>query len=165
MQIILEGVDASGKSTLARALAFGLKRYAYYPSEGPEKYEREILERIKRYETEHRYPAIYDRHPIVSHPIYSRTCLWMTDIPHMMRRDFYSRPDRLLVYCLPTSAGLELHEEVEGIDTDEHLAMIKKEYPRLLADYNEWGLRRAHMIYRCGQDFDATVQRIIKAVS
>jgi len=164
MQIILEGVDASGKSTLAKALVSELSGYTYYPSEGPEKYEGEIIERLKRYETEHNPLAVYDRHPIISHPIYSRTNLWMSDIPQSVRREFYERPDRLLVYCLPTDRGFELHEEVEGVDTAEHLAMVKKEYPRLLADYNEWAFRRAHMIYRCGQDFDATVKRITRAV-
>lgn len=164
MQIILEGVDASGKSTLAKALLTELNGYSYYSSEGPEKYAGEIMERIKRYEITHNPLAIYDRHPVISHPIYSRTVLWMSDIPHATRRDFYSRPDRLIVYCLPTEAGFDAHQEVEGIDTAEHVAMVKKEYPRLLNDYNEWALAHAHMIYRCGQDFEATVKRITRAV-
>lgn len=163
MQIILEGVDASGKSTLAKALLCELNGYAYYPSEGPEKYEGEILERIKRYEATHNPLAIYDRHPIISHPIYSRTVLWMSDIPHAIRRDFYSRPDRLIVYCMPTEAGFDAHQPVEGVDTAEHLLMVKREYSRLVHDYNEWAFARAHMLYRCGQNFNATVQRILRA--
>lgn len=162
MNIILEGVDASGKSTLAKALLAELPGYSHYPGEGPEKYEGEILERLKRYSAEHNPLAIYDRHPIVSHPIYSRTNLWMTDIPKSTRDEFYARPDILLIYCLPTEDGLAAHVERDGVDTAEHLAMIKKEYPRILNDYNEWAFRRAHLIYRCGRDFDATVKRIVK---
>lgn len=165
MKIILEGVDASGKSTLAKELLVSLPGYSYYPSEGPEKYEGEILERIKRYEAEHNPLAIYDRHPIISHPIYSRTVLWMSDIPYSLSRPFYERPDNLLVYCMPTEAGFDAHKENEGGEDVNHLAMVKKEYPRLLTDYNEWAFSRAHMLYRCGQNFEATVKRIVRIVS
>lgn len=164
MQIILEGVDASGKSTLAKELLRRLPGYAYRPSEGPEKEQGEILKRIKRYNENFPSHVVFDRHPIISHPIYSRTVDWMSDIPFTWTRDFYSRP-QLIVYCQPTERGFDAHEEVEGVDTAEHLAMVKQQYTRLLADYNDWALRRAHMVYRCGENFDATIHRIVKAVS
>lgn len=165
MIIILEGVDASGKSTLATALLSKFEsRYSYRPSEGPEKEPGEILHRIDRYSKHFTRNVLFDRHPIISHPIYSKTCEWVTRIPADVISDFYSRP-MLIVYCLPTARGFDAHEAVEGVDTVEHLSMVKKEYPRILADYNEWALRRANMIYRCGENFDATIQRIVKAVS
>ncbi len=161
MQIILEGVDASGKSTLAKAILHHLHGYAYRPSEGPEKEPGEILRRIEHYNYMHKSHVVFDRHPVISHPIYSKTVEWMTDIPHHVTADFYTRP-QLIVYCMPTDRGFDAHETVEGVDTAEHLAMVKTRYTELLADYNEWALRRAHMIYRCGENFDATVQRIIR---
>lgn len=167
MNILLEGVDASGKSTLARELMHKLNGtrafpWSYRRSEGPEKEPGEILKRIEHYNQESQ--VIFDRHPIVSHPIYSKTVSWMTDIPNSVTEDFYTRPF-LIVYCMPTARGFDAHEAIEGVDTAEHLEMVKNRYGELLADYNEWALRRAHMIYRCGEDFDATIHRIVKAVS
>jgi hypothetical protein len=152
MNIILEGVDASGKSTLATELAKNLRR-SLIVSEGPEKDKGEIIRRIARYETYTN--CIFDRHPIISHPIYSQFTPWMTRLSPMMLRDFYSRP-HIIVYCQPTPEGFSRHIEGEH-DTAEHVELVSKNYQKFLADYNEWALRRAHVVYRCGERFEHTL--------
>lgn len=163
MNIILEGVDASGKSTLAKELLKHLPGWGYHPSEGPEKEPGEILKRIEHYNLHLSSGCIFDRHPVISHPIYSKTVDWMTDIPYSVTEDFYTRP-HLFVFCQPTERGFDAHEENDGEDA-KHLAMVKDRYDHIKLDYVSWALRRAQLIYRCGEDFEAVVQRIVRIVS
>lgn len=164
MHIILEGIDASGKSTLAKHLAASLS-CTVQSSEGPEKEEGEIITRILRYDrlmaTHHR--VIFDRHPAISHPIYSQGSGWMTKLPQAMIADLLTRPI-LLVYCRPMTEGFDNHVENEAGEDPEHLKKVAKNYQRWLADYDAWAVRHAHMIYNCGQQFDETVARILKVV-
>jgi len=159
MNIILEGVDASGKSTLAKELS-RLTGQRVIPSSGPEKEPGEIIKRLSVYATYGH--AILDRHPAFSHPIYSQFTPWMSDIPQSLIDDVLTGPN-LIVYCQPTPEGFGRHVEGEH-DSAEHVAMVSKHYDKFLADYNEWGLRRAHMLYRCGEQFDETVARIVNAL-
>lgn len=163
MHIILEGIDASGKSTLARHLADALG-YEIQGSEGPEKEPGEILTRIMRYDRmmHRRSGIIFDRHPVFSHPIYSQGSKWMTRIPPAIINDLLTRPI-LIVYCRPMTEGFDNHVAAEGEDP-EHLKKVSANYTQWLADYDAWAVRHAHMIYNCGQQFDETAQRILKVV-
>src|ERR1043166_7927791 len=66
--IVIEGMDNSGKSTLARVIAdhMGL---AIQESEGPPRSADEINERVDRYSSM-RDTHLFVRHPCVSNPIY-----------------------------------------------------------------------------------------------
>jgi len=163
MNIILEGIDASGKSTLAKALSEKLPSYRVQPSEGPEKEAGEILARIMRYDRMmSQMGVIFDRHPIISHPIYSQGTHWMTAIPRQLAEDFYTRP-LLVIYCRPTERGFDAHEVNEG-ESPDHLLKVKNNYRKWLDDYDAWAVKHAHMIYNCGYQFDETVARILKVV-
>lgn len=162
MHIILEGMDASGKSTLAKHLSEALG-YSVQSSEGPEKEAGEIITRILRYDRlMEKGWIIFDRHPAISHPIYSQDSTWMTKLPARLITDLFTRPI-LIVYCRPTEQGFDKH--IAGEDEDpEHLKKVASNYTKWLADYDEWAVRHAHMIYNCGQQFDETAQRILKVV-
>lgn len=163
MHIILEGIDASGKSTLAKHLANALV-CAIQDSEGPEKEPGEIITRIMKYDrlmSQER--IIFDRHPVFSHPIYSQGSKWMTRIPPAIINDLLTRPI-LIVYCRPMTEGFDNHVENEGGEDPEHLRRVSANYTQWLADYDAWAVRHAHMIYNCGQQFDETAQRILKVV-
>lgn len=163
MHIILEGIDASGKSTLAKHLANALV-CTIQDSEGPEKEPGEIITRIMKYDrlmSQER--IIFDRHPVFSHPIYSQGSKWMTRIPPAITQDLLTRPI-LIVYCRPMTEGFDNHVENEGGEDPEHLKKVSANYTQWLADYDAWAVRHAHMIYNCGQQFDETAQRILKVV-
>jgi hypothetical protein len=157
MNIILEGVDASGKSTLAKELA-ARTGLPIIPSEGPEKYFGEINERVKRYNDFNR-PAIYDRHPIVSHYIYSTVLRTLSDgIKPELIQEFMSRP-HLIVYCRPTRAGFSVHNLRPDEDPD-HVQQVADKYTGLVNMYDDWGLNHAHLIYNCGVNLDRTLSMI-----
>ncbi len=157
MNIVLEGNDASGKSTLARVLSQRLSLQVI-PSEGPEKFPGEIDERIGRYLQYDR--VIFDRHPCVSQPIYQRLINKGQAIPDpQLTEDFYKQGN-LIVYCRPGKEGFDLHEENPAIDNAAHLAGVRQNYNELLSLYDRWAVERAHFIYRVRQDFEQTVSRI-----
>lgn len=157
MNIILEGVDASGKSTLANELAkrTGLR---LVQSEGPEKYFGEISDRVARWNDDNT-PAIYDRHPIISHPIYSTISRTMTsEVNPELKEKFWSRP-HLMVYCRPTRSGMVAHNFKLGEDLD-HVQRVADNYARLVNLYDDWGLNNAHLIYNCGVNYEHTLSMI-----
>lgn len=153
MQIVIEGPDGSGKSTLVRALmeATGWKLQA---GEGPEKYPGEINERARKYikvamyrENYSGLPVIYDRHPCVSHPIYSRfTPVSQLEQLHIDR--FYQLKN-LIIYCAPKSfVQLNESHDVKEHDTDWHLKAITENHTSICGHYERWALERAHLVYR-----------------
>lgn len=152
MNIVLEGPDASGKSTLARYLSQELKR-AIVPSEGPEKFPGEINERIRRYRWFR--DVIFDRHPCISQGIYSIFNA-LTPPDRDLVFDFYETKP-VLVYCI---APEELTHEAKSHDSDEHLEMIQANAREIRRLYDQWGLDYAHFIYRVG----SPMARILRAI-
>lgn len=154
MNIVLEGPDASGKSTLARYLSQELKR-AIVPSEGPEKFPGEINERIRRYRWFEN--VIFDRHPCISQSIYSIFRGNQNPPDRDLVFDFYETKP-VLVYCIPY--GNELAHEVKDHDSEEHLAMLRINELEIRKLYDQWGLDYAHFIYRVG----SPMARILRAI-
>lgn len=154
MNIVLEGPDASGKSTLARYLSQELKR-AVVPSEGPEKYPGEINERIRRYRWFDN--VIFDRHPCVSQGIYSIFSK-LTPPDRDLVFDFYETKP-VMVYCMTTFQALT-HETKEH-DSEQHLAMIAENDKEIRSLYDQWALDYAHFIYRVG----SPMTRILRAIN
>lgn len=149
MQIIIEGPDGSGKSTLIRALKEKTD-WTVIEGGGPEKYPFEVKERLERYlkaalDTPS-YPKIYDRHPAVSHPIYGPLS-GKTEYPPTSYNWVYELP-HICVYCQAPKADKLTNHEVGKYDTADHLTAISSNFSRITVAYDRWALTRAHIIHR-----------------
>lgn len=170
MQIIIEGPDGSGKSTLIKALK-GVTDWELIPGQGPEAHPGEILDRIGSYISAEKHhqsygsrPRIYDRHPCVSHPIYCQ----FTPVTKMTEQEVTSRGfyelKSLFVYCQSPDLVFGNHNAKE-YDTEEHLKAISENHMTILREYRSWAMRHAHMIHRYWEprSTDRTVHAIIAA--
>lgn len=156
MNIILEGPDNCGKSTLALAIhkATGLPIKS---KEGRPKTWPAMIEKIRKYETIDGH--IIDRHPIVSQSVYG---LLRNDpeIPEDLMDNFFNRRD-LIIYCRCLRT-LDDHE-ASPTDTPEHLAMIQEQYQDVVDTYDNWAAICANIIYSDYGQLD-TVVAMVKAV-
>jgi len=158
--VVIEGIDNSGKSTLTQELSRRFPQYKVQLGEGPPRDGENINDRIRRY---HGYEGdwIFDRHPVVSQPIYGRINPSVQEVePAQADRLYKIRP--LIIYCDPLDRGLEAHaartEEDNHIDTPEFLAGLARDYDIMLAEYRLWAIRHAHIIYRIGDGYDTVIE-------
>lgn len=153
--IVIEGPDASGKSTLASFLGEAM-HCPIQRSEGPPKHPGEMNERLERYSF---LPAntIFDRHPCVSEDIYAHTLGRPFDIAPMWQNRFYHTTPLIIIYCDPMNEKPDGRHEVKHHDKPEHLEQIAKQWEQLTAAYREWALCHANMIYRIGDDMDSVL--------
>lgn len=155
MNIIIEGPDGSGKSTLAKMLSsiFG---WPVKPGEGPPKGLGEIDERIERYLQFDK--VIFDRHPVISQPIYNAIHDSPT-LPHpKLTRIFYSQPN-IIIYCRTTT--LAKHVANHDSDTPDFLGKLKYHFIQIVKRYDEWAVNRAHYIYRMGDRYTPLVTYLL----
>ena len=148
--IVIEGMDNSGKSTLARSIAeyFDL---LIQESEGPPLSEDEINERVDRYEGMSE-DYIFVRHPVISNAIYGQVRPEGDPITPGRRIIFYEQKP-LIIYCDAGTRGLDAHV-VKAHDTEQHLEDVTNNYNKLLALYREWAAQHATFVYRIGDDTD-----------
>lgn len=143
--MIIEGIDSTGKSTLAKLIAQRTS-WPVQESEGPAKSFEEIHERIQRYMA---MPpkTIFVRHPVVSQTLYAslqkdRIILLQPII------DAFYRTHPFFIYCDP---GVRPMPHRPKLDEDpEFIKRIEANYDDLLRRYREWGCLHAHVIYRIG---------------
>ena len=152
MNIILEGPDNSGKSTLAQYVAARTGR-TIIASEGPEKWPGEINERIRRYEQH--TDVLFDRHPCVSQPIYGQIRKNTPVEPTLLER-FYQRP-ALFIYC--EGRGLEEHVLKEH-DSPEHVTAVIEKHEWLCDQYLLWALEHSNLRYRVGNSIPDLLDKI-----
>ena len=156
MNIVFEGPDNTGKSTLIQQLQEKIN-WPTIPSEGPEKYPGEIDIRITRLNMH--IGVIFDRHSAVSESIYA----FLREAPGpspMSIMGFYSMKPSI-VYCRPVAGrGMRGHRINKGVDTQRHVAGVTENYERITRMYDEWALEHAHFIYRIGDDPDQLIQSI-----
>lgn len=141
MNVVIEGMDASGKSTLARKLGrhLGMKVVS---SQGPEKYPGEVIKRtIKYLKLDNR---IFDRHPIVSQPIYGSLRERCTVIPDEWV-ELFRKQRNFFIYC--ECSGVLAHE-TKAHDSPAHLQSIAANASKIEAAYEEWAETNAHARYR-----------------
>lgn len=160
LDVVFEGPDNTGKSTLIQELLTRIPHRSVITSEGPEKYPGEIDIRIKRY-NDHRVPMIYDRHPAVSESIYA-PIVRNERGPGMNARRLFYATDPLIIYCraLP-GRGMDGHVDNAGVDTTDHVAGVTKHYNEICKRYDGWALRHAHMLYRIGDDTNQLLNAIV----
>lgn len=153
MNVVVEGIDNSGKSTLVAHLSKHLRRLVQ-ASEGPPKFPGEMNGRLTKYSS--LINVIFDRHPVISQAIYRS--IRSGEDTHGMRpdlvADFYnSKP--FFIYCDPLSRGMSGHVFHNGVDTEDHLAQVQEGYYHMLFLYRAWAIRYAHVIYRIGDSMDS----------
>ena len=155
MIIVLEGPDATGKSTLADVIA----RYTGYrvcPSEGPEKYEGEINDRVRRYMNNSSENTVFDRHPCVSQPIYAPHRNGEAVTRNLIELFYGLNP--FFIYCRPTDLVVE--HLIKEHDTPQHIEMLKLRGADIAKAYDEWALDHANFIYRIGDSHMAILHAI-----
>ena len=155
--IVIEGMDNSGKSTLALRMADYMDLLVQ-ESEGPPQSPEEINERVERYAV--MQDRLFVRHPCVSNIIYDtfrpiQRQGWIN--PGNIMNFYDARP--VLIYCDGGVRGLQGHIEKTHDDGD-HIEMITKNYNDLLQQYRLWAGEHAHFVYRIGDDMDTLVSTV-----
>lgn len=159
MRIILEGPDGSGKSTLARMIADSLG-VDVIRGQGPEKWPGEIGERVAGYIQRHNQERhILDRHPAVSHPIYSRFS-GAQPLPATQLWTFYQLPS-LFIYCRGGTLANHVHNEH---DTPQQVDLLNRHHDQICQDYDDWARLRAHVWYDWRTDDPAHIIRIAQGI-
>lgn len=155
MQIVIEGPDACGKSTLAKYLSEELGMRVI-EGRGPERYPGEIDVRAREW-LDIPGEALFDRHPCVSHQVYATFSGAPLMKPSLVS-EFYCRRNILLIGCLPSDLPTE--HQAKGYDTPEHLSMIGTHKCGINQMYREWALKHAHILYRVGDPMHLTLSLI-----
>jgi len=153
--IVIEGMDNSGKSTLAQSMASYFKLMVQ-ESEGPPRSDEEINERVDRYENME--DRLFVRHPVISNQIYGAVREEGNPITPGRRIIFYEQ-EPTLIYCDAGDRGLGGHVEKDH-DTKEHLEDVNNNYAELLELYRLWASEHAHFIYRIGDDMDQFIATV-----
>lgn len=144
MNIVLEGPDGGGKSTLAAILSTLTGRQVV-AGEGPPKGPGEINERARRYLK--LSGVIFDRHPCVSQPIYAnlRDCDKEPLEQDILDQFYWS--DTLFIYCRHTQ--LSAQEMTFGDhENPSHVAAVKARYADICFAYDRWAIDHADVWYR-----------------
>lgn len=142
--IILEGFDGSGKTTLAKKLT---ERYrlTYQPSEGKAKHPGECNDRCLKYFQ--RSEVVFDRHPIISNDIYSLITGAQLISPLVRAKWQELRKDHLIIYC----AGGSVQEQTLGeFDTRDFLLALSDKEKELKRAYDKWAFTEADIVHRKG---------------
>lgn len=144
MNIVLEGPDNAGKSTLARMI-HEVTGWPIQPREGkPTSWENTLLKAVRYLRLD---GFIIDRHVIVSQNVYNDALdRSEPDIPQHLELQLYSNAD-LFIYCRALKLGLEGHKPSGG-ETEEHMRKLEDNYARLVIAYDFWAMRHAHLFYR-----------------
>lgn len=146
MNVICEGPDGGGKSTLAQAIADATSLNLCLGA-GPPRGPGEIEARLRGYlELDHR---VFDRHPGVSQVIYGqlRGEPSSPEFDALVRRLYGTHP--LVIYCRSTSPDRHVVKPGENPD---HVRRLTEGYAQLVDAYDRWAAERAHLIYRIGDD-------------
>jgi len=142
--IVVEGVDASGKSTLCRHL-HEVTGWPIALREGKPPTFEKTLEKIQRFQG---YEGkIIDRHPLVSQAIYGQTVRQDPNLPMELVTAIHEQGN-LWIYCRCIDWNNPLGNHVVKLGEDaEHLDALKLQFPEILDLYDEWALHSAHIIY------------------
>lgn len=122
--IIIEGVDGSGKTTLARRLS----NLMYIPvmlGAGPERYPDEMQDRITAYDVvASKTPIIFDRHPCISDYIYNE-------------KNWQAPPNLMSMFMIYCTAPADPNYSHEVTDTQAMRAKVDNQYSVLCKRYED----------------------------
>ncbi len=154
--IVIEGMDNSGKSTLARALA-DYMTMGVQESEGPPKSDDEINARVDGYADMGDH-TIFVRHPVISNAIYGKFRPEGDPITPGRAMIFYEAKP-ILIYCDAGNRGYGGHV-LKDHDTERHQELLKSKQQELLNEYRLWAAQHAHFVYRIGDDMDQLISTL-----
>lgn len=150
MQIVLEGPDNAGKSTLAAFLSERLGLPIQH-SGGPSKYPGEVNERAQRFNAD-TSDLIYDRHPCVSQNIYQAALKTGGELVIEEHLDAFYKLEPFIIYCR-NERGVEGHQMSEH-SSEEYFRQVERNMDDLCLEYDAWGLDHANLIYRIGDNME-----------
>lgn len=154
MNVILEGPDNAGKSTLARYVAQSLGRPLVI-SGGPELYPNEINDRAAAYMLYHN--VVFDRHPVISQNIYNQMRAQPQTWVHEENKWRFYDTQPLIIYCRPTTMKGNIPKPHED---PAHLEMVNSKYKDICFLYDKWAMDHAHLWYRVGDSMERTIAAI-----
>ena len=128
--IVIEGPDGAGKSTLAERLIEHLP-LKLQKGEGPPKSQVEIIQRVQSY-LEMDY-TLFDRHPCISQPIYGMFRKTDIFVPGVLITEFYAQ-NNFIIYM----HGRAGNHKAKKYDTKEHLDTIHRYDGNIRNAYEEW---------------------------
>lgn len=158
MNIVLEGPDGSGKSTLGNTLS-KLLNMPLISGKGPPKSEREFEDRCKRY-LEYS-GVIFDRHPCISELIYSEIGERQCQLPQSLAKQFWATKP-FVVYVRPLNRHLSDTHQCKAHETQEHVDMVRANHRRICAMYDARMLEIANYVYRRS---DGHLQSLLRCAS
>lgn len=163
MLCIVEGPDGAGKTTLIEAIRQRVKRYFWIlRSSHPPTHLRQIWTFLRTFEgrPDHAMGLLFDRHPLVSEPIYGPILrgldlLEMTGKPERLVSEFNAHCRRVdhspfIIYCRPpieriaANVARNASEQLEGVVErirpitdayDQLMPLIADQIPMIHFDY------------------------------
>lgn len=155
--IVLEGPDNAGKSTLAQKLSEALELPIRH-SGGPSKYPGEVNERAQSFiadDTQY----IYDRHPCVSQNVYVAALNNGGELVTEENIQQFYASDPIVIYCR-SKGSLEGHEQSEHSSV-EYFNEVEKAYPTLCKLYDAWAEEKTpEIVYTIGNDVEIIITHL-----
>ncbi len=158
MNIVLEGPDGGGKSTLARLIA-DVVSIPLIEGNGPPKSRIEFRNRCLHYLG--MTGVLFDRHPCISEAVYGpivRHGIESTLDEDLVRFFWETKP--FIVYVRPYHRVLNGDHVCKKHETEEHVEGVKAHHADICEAYDEFMLRRANYIYRQGDDSIITILKM-----
>lgn len=154
--IILEGMDNSGKSTLAAKFSLEV----VHPGPAPKSYgeEQGFLDSQLR---DARLPIVMDRITCISSQVYKGKLFDNRYMDYL--RQMVDTPHCLIVYCRPPDnvvLNFDTHN-VKAHDTPEHLARVKANARQYLESYDRLMQRIPHMLYNYKCADESIIQQAV----
>lgn len=156
VNIVVEGPDNSGKSTLVGYLSQML-RMPVVEGQGPPKSVDEINNRVVSYSQYKN--VIFDRHPAISNPIYDVFRGNKPAIRQDILQEFFHNQNNILVFCRGDRT-LDSHVIKPG-ETAEHIAMVENNHRAICDLYDAWALHHADVLYNKGQTRMSSVAKML----
>lgn len=151
--IILEGMDNSGKSTLAAKFGFEV----LHPGPAPKSWAEEqtcLEEQLEKA----RLPIVQDRVTCISSQVYKNRVGDRTYVEYM--NQMLMTPHCILVYCRPPDSvvlNFDTHN-IKAHDTPEHLKKVKDNAKRYLESYDRLMYNLPHLVYNYTKPDDSVIQ-------
>lgn len=156
--VVLEGPDGGGKSTLAEQLTTCVAGLRLQLGAGPPRAPGEIEARLASYLKMEW--TLFDRHPAISQPIYAALRGELLS-PEFVAMAPMVYANALIIYCRSTTP--ERHVVKPG-ENPEHVRKLTERYGDLLRAYDSWACERADIIYRIGQTDSDEIYHVVRTV-